>query len=373
MYVRNIIICGLCASSLFLGACAKNDAAALVNGNKILKSTYEGTLQNLAAPYTKQDPAFLEKGNNKQELGRLALQELITQEVLAQEAEKQHLTIEDAVVTQQVENLKNLFAVDENGKPTTDKAVIERNFQEKLKKDNITQKQLEKNIRRELLSKALLNNMVAQQKIELQEQTLQKFYNGVIAAINDDKKTWDSFTKEDQALILPFAAEVKKETAEQAKVSAIFLATPKNMSEKDVSAKKAKAKDIVKELKDKKITFIDAIQKYSDDKTALKTGGEQLVLKGTLPEKLDKQVFSATLGSVKDPIVENDGIYIVRVNEKRAQTNPAYMQLRNGILNYLGTLKGKAQIQQNVQNLVGQAKVEILLPEFALAGEEESK
>jgi parvulin-like peptidyl-prolyl isomerase len=371
MHVKQLIACGVCASALLLTACAKNDTAALVNGNKILKSTYEGTLQNMAAPYVKQDPAFLEKGQNKHVLGAMALQELITQEVLAQEAVKQNLSVDDKVIAQQVENLKHLFAVDENGKPTDDKAVMERNFQEKLKQDNITQKQLEKNIRRELLSKTLLNDMAAKQKIELQEETLQKFYNGVVAALNNDKTAWAAFPKEDQALILPFAAQAQKVSAERAKVSAIFLATPKGTPEKDVTAKKNKAKDIVKELKAKKITFVDAIQKYSDDKAALQTGGEQLVLKGTLPEKLDKQVFSATLGEVKDPIVQDDGIYIIRVNEKRAQTIPAYAQLKNDIVKYLAAIKSKAQLQQSVQNLVAQAKVEILLPEFAKAENEQ--
>ena len=224
---------------------------------------------------------------------------------------------------------------------------------------------MEKNIRRELLSKTLLNDMAAKQKIELQEETLQKFYNGVVAALNNDKTAWAAFPKEDQALILPFAAQTQKVSEERAKVSAIFLATPKGTAEKDVTAKKNKAKDIVKELKAKKITFVDAIQKYSDDKAALQTGGEQLVLKGTLPEKLDKQVFSATLGEVKDPIVQDDGIYIIRVNEKRAKTIPAYAQLKNDIVKYLAAIKSKAQLQQSVQNLVAQAKVEILLPEFA--------
>ncbi len=123
---------------------------------------------------------------------------------------------------------------------------------------------------------------------------------------------------------------------------------------------------IVQELKDKKISFIQAIQKYSDDKTALRTNGEQPVIRGTLPKDLDKKIFEASLGKVIGPITEQEGIYILRVNEKRAANTLTYEQLRNDIINYLAPIQLNQKVQQQVKDLVQKSKVEILLPEYKM-------
>lgn len=354
-------------AAAFFAACAEKqeDAAAIVNGTKIAQSVYEGTLQNLAVPYQQQGNAnVLDNPQNRQLLGRLALQELITTEVLSQEAQKQQIKIDDALVQQNVENLKKAFAKDENGQPITDENLINKKFQEKLKQDGTTLPKVEENIRKNLQAKALLNAFSAQQKVQLQEQTVHDFYDKVIVLLGNDQKKKDALPKGELPLLVPFATEVKKLTAERALVSAVFLATPKDISKKDLSDKQQKAKDIAKEIKDNKISFAQAIAQYSDDKNALKTNGEQLVLRGTLPAELDKKVFESTLGTVVGPITQPEGIYIIRVNEKRAATTPVYTQLRESIIKNLAGVLMKQNLQQYVQGLVANAKVEILVPEF---------
>ena len=360
-------ITALFLAAAVFSACAEKqeDAAAIVNGTKITQSVYEGTLQNLAAPYQQQGNAnVLDNPQNRQLLGRLALQELITNEVLAQEAQKQQIKIDETLVKQNVENLKKIFAVDENGQPISDKKKMEKAFEARLKKDGTTLPKLEENIRKGLQAKALLNAFSAQQKVELQEQTVHDFYDNVMVLLGNDQKKKEALPKGELPLLVPFAGEVKKLTAERASVSAVFLATPKDISKKDLSAKQQQAKDIVKEIKDNKISFTQAIAQYSDDKNALKTNGEQLVLRGALPAELDKKVFESQLGTVVGPITQPEGIYILRVNEKRAETKPVYTQLRESIIKNLAGAMMKQNLQQYVKGLVANAKVEILVPEF---------
>ena len=344
----------------------KENAAVIINGTEIAQSAYEGTLQNLAVPYKRQGNAnVLDNPQNRQTLGRLALQELITNEVLAQEAEKQQIKADEKLVQQNIANLKRLFAVDENGKPVSDEKTIEKIFKEKLKKDGTTLQRVENNIRKELAAKALLEKFSAEQKIELQEQAVRKFYDNVMVLLEGDSKKTETLSKAELALAVPFAAEVKKETAERAQVSAVFLATGKDISKKDLADKQQKAKDIIKELKDNKISFVQAIAQYSDDKNALRTNGEQLVLRGTLPAELDKKVFESTMGTITGPVTLKEGIYILRVNEKRAAVKPTYDQLKDSIVKYLGILVAKQNLQNYVQGLVNHADVKILVPEFA--------
>ena len=353
-------------AAALLAACAdkKEENAVIVNGKKIAQSTYEGTLQNLAARYRQADGNVLDNPQNRQVLGRLALNELITSEVLAQEAQKQQIKVDDALVQKSIANIKRLFAVDENGKPITDEKLLEKAFTEKLRKDGTTYDKLEQNIRKELQAKALLDKVTAEQKVSLQEQTVHNFYDNVIVLLGNDSKKKEALPKGDLPLLVPFATEVKKLTAERAQVSAVFLATPKDISKKDLTAKQQQAKDIAKDLKDNKISFTQAIAQYSDDKNALRTNGEQLVLRGTLPEELDKKIFDSALGTVIGPVTRPEGIYILRVNEKRAEQTPAYGQLREAIIKNLAGLQMKLNVQQYVQDLVSKADVQILVPEF---------
>lgn len=362
----------LCLAVGVLAACAdKKDAAALVNGEKISQAAYEGTLQNLAIPYQTQGSAnVLEDPQNRIALGQLALKKLVANEVLAQEAEKQKIKIDEKQIQQNIENLKKLVARQEGGQPITDKNEINKKFKKKLKKDGITLNILKNNIRTELLANALLKNMADEQKIELQEQDIRAFYDNVMILLGDNQKKKETLPKEDLQALIPFAAEVKRLTAERAYVSAVFLATPKDMPVKEIEDKWSLAKDITKKLKNNEISFSQAIAQYSDDKNALKTEGEQLVIQSTLPEELDKSVFTSPLGEVIGPISQPEGIYIIRVNEKRAETKPVYTQLRESIANNLASIQIKQNIQNYVQGLVDKAQVEVLVPELAPAPEQ---
>lgn len=365
----------LCLAVGVLAACAdKKDAAAIVNGEKISQAAYEGTLQNLAIPYQTQGSAnVLEDPQNRIALGQLALKKLVANEVLAQEAEKQKIKIDEKQIQQNIENLKKLVARQKGGQPITDKNEINKNFKEKLKKDGITLNMLENNIRTELLANALLKNMADEQKIELQEQDIRAFYDNVMILLGDNQKKKEALPKEDLQALIPFAAEVKRLTAERAYVSAVFLATPKDMPVKEIEDKWSLAKDITKKLKNNEISFSQAIAQYSDDKNALKTEGEQLVIQSTLPEELDKSVFTSPLGEVIGPISQPEGIYIIRVNEKRAETKPVYTQLRESIANNLASIQIKQNIQNYVQGLVDKAEVVVLVPELAAPAPEQTK
>lgn len=370
---KNLVFC-VCVATLLAACTAGNDqVAAVVNGTKIAKKTYEATLDNLVTQQKQININFTDNEQTRLILGRVALEQLITKEVLAQQAAKANIHTDDKTVDANIQKIKQLFAVGQDGQRITDAAQIEKNFQEKLKKDGVTLQELKNNIRKELNAQLFLQDLSSKQKAELSEEVLQQFYKGTMAMVANDKKAMQSFTKEDLALIAPFAVEVKKATAARASVSAIFLATPKNMTKEDIQKKQKEAQKITQELRNKKITFMDAIQKYSDDKNALRTNGEQIVLRGTLPAGLDKKVFESPLGKVLDPVTEQDGIYILRVNEKRAENTLAYMQLRNDIINYLAAEQIKLKVQQQTKDLVLKADVKILLPQYQVNKQEKAK
>ncbi len=351
--------------TFWMVACSNNaNVVAIVNRAKITQKTYEGTLDNLILQQKKNNPNFVDNEQTRLLLGKVALEQIITNEVLFQEAQKIHITVKDEAIEQSINNLKQILAIDENGQIITDKKQIDDKFNKKLKTDGVTLKQLKENIRKELSVKLFLKNLSDKQKIEISEDVLKKFYDGTMAIVYKNQSKIKSLSKEDLALIAPFAAEAEKVTAERVSISTIFLATPETMDDTQTTHKKELANQIVQELRDNKIAFMQAIQMYSDDKSTLRTNGEQIIIRGTLPNDLDEKIFEARLGEVLGPIMQQEGIYILRVNEKRAANTLTYEQLRRDIINYLISVALQQKIQQQVKDLVQQAKVQILVPEY---------
>ncbi len=361
---KNIVLLFTFLTFLLVACSDKANIAAIVNGTKITKKTYEATLGNLILQQKQNNPNFVDNEQTRLLLGKMALEQLITNEVLFQESQKAKITVNEEAVDQNINNLKQILAVDENGKVLTDKKQIKDKFNKKLKTDGVTLKQLRKNIRKELSVKLFLKDLSDKQKIELSEDILEKFYDGTMAVARKNQNKIKSLSTEDLALITPFASEVKKITAERVSISTIFLATPETMDSTEIANKKELANKIVQELRNRKIVFIQAIQMYSDDKSALQTNGEQLIIRGTLPRDLDKKIFEARLGRVIGPITKPEGIYILRVNEKRAATPLTYGQLRSDIINYLISVALQQKVQQQVKELVQKSNVKILLPEY---------
>jgi hypothetical protein len=71
------------------------------------------------------------------------------------------------------------------------------------------------------------------------------------------------------------------------------------------------------------------------------------------------------------PITDQAGIYILRVNEKRAAHTLTYGQLRQDIINYLISVALQQKIQQQVKDLVQKSKVEIFLPQYKVNNTQE--
>jgi peptidyl-prolyl cis-trans isomerase D len=115
-------------------------------------------------------------------------------------------------------------------------------------------------------------------------------------------------------------------TPEQARSRHILLKLPPNADAKTDAAAKAKAEDILKQLK-AGANFADLAKKYSDD-TSKDTGGELgFAQHGTMVPEFDKAIFSQKIGDIE--IVKSQfGYHIVQVEERK----PAQAQELNEVL-----------------------------------------
>ena len=82
--------------AFWIVACSDStNVVATVNGTKITRKTYESTLDNLILQQTQSNPAFVDNEQTRLLLGKIALDQIITNEVLAQEARKANITVKN--------------------------------------------------------------------------------------------------------------------------------------------------------------------------------------------------------------------------------------------------------------------------------------
>ncbi len=353
-------------AALFLGAALLNakvvdSTVATVNGTPILNSEYQKIIDTTMEVYKKQNPALLENQDNVTAIKEEVLNQMIIEQLLLQAAKEQNIKVKDSEVNENVIEIKKRFEKDENGKTLSEKEA-QKAFNAELKKEGLTYKQFENRIKEQLAVKKMIDAVAREKaKAPTKEQT-EQLYDDIRVLMKGNEAEIKKLSRERLTLAAPLAAKLTQLTAEQIKLSPIFVKVDKNATQANWKLKEKEAKDIKKKITSGKVTFLEAIEKYSDDKASLASGGEMILIKGLMPKEFDEKVFNIKVGDISDPIKTDDGYYIIKVNEKKAQKDFTYKdiepelaqflaatEMQKANIDYLASLKDKAEIKVMVK------------------------
>ena len=341
-----------------LNAKVVDSSVATVNGQAISSSQYNKLLDTVMANYKAQNPQILENPQNVAALKQEVLNELITETLLSQNAKKENIKVKDSEVADAINGIKARFAIDPlTGKQITDQKQIENAFNDELKKEGLTYAQFEARIKDQIAMRKLIDSVVNSKITPPTKEEVKALYDDVILIMGGDEEKIKALPKNRLEQAVPLAAKLNQLTAEQIKISPIFVKFDSNKPE-DISAKEKLAKKIKKEVKKGKTPMIKLIEQYSDDKTPLQTGGEMILIKGVMPKDFDEKIFAVNVGDVSDPIKTDNGFYVIKVQEKKAKRDFTFEQvapdmgqyltavkMNEGMVNYLNTLKNKSKIK----------------------------
>ncbi len=341
-----------------LNAKVVDSSVATVNGQAISSSQYNKLLDTVMANYKAQNPQILENPQNVAALKQEVLNELITETLLSQNAKKENIKVKDSEVADAINGIKARFAIDPlTGKQITDQKQIENAFNDELKKEGLTYAQFEARIKDQIAMRKLIDSVVNSKITPPTKEEVKALYDDVILVMGGDEEKIKALPKNRLEQAVPLAAKLNQLTAEQIKISPIFVKFDSNKPE-DISAKEKLAKKIKKEVKKGKTPMIKLIEQYSDDKTPLQTGGEMILIKGVMPKDFDEKIFAVNVGDVSDPIKTDNGYYVIKVQEKKAKRDFTFEQvapdmgqyltavkMNEGMVNYLTTLKNKSKIK----------------------------
>ncbi len=338
MKKTNSILAALLLAACCVSAQAKvmESSVATVNGKPILASEYDSYLQSVVEQYEATAPQVLERPYAKDILGKEVLRDLVSKELVYQAAEEAKITVKDSELDEGLAEIKSRFIVDEKtGKE--DPKGAEKRFTEALKKQGMSLKSYKNKLSKEIASRKFLEQELQKMIKPVEEADAKALYDEVQVVLKNNTKKIKEMEKADpQHLqeVQAIAAKLKQLSAEQVRIGHIYLATTKDMSAADVAKKAELAKKIKKEL-DGGMDFSTAVKTYTEDKQALTTGGDMILIKGIAPKEIDAKAFSLAVGKVSEPIKTEVGYHLIKVKEKRAARTISYDEIKNDLGQYI--------------------------------------
>ena len=321
-------------------------SVATVNGKPVLASDYDTYYEGVIEQYQAAAPQFLEQPYAKDFLGKEVLKELISKELLYQAADEAKITVKDSEVDEGINEIKTRFIVDEDGKQ--DPKGADKRFNEALKKQGMSFKTYKNKLSKDIAVRKLMEEKLKATVKPVEEADAKALYANVEAVMKNNTKKIKALEKEDPAKLKEaqaIAAKLKQLTGEQVRIGHIYLAVTKDMKPEDAKKKEELAKQIKKEI-DNGMDFSTAVKKYTEDKNALASGGDMILIKGVAPKAIDEKAFSLAVGKVSDPIKSDVGYHIIKIKEKRAERQIGYDDVAKDLAQYLA--------QQKIQNAMGE-------------------
>lgn len=362
MKKANKLFLAVCLAALGVNLQAKvmESSVATVNGRPVLASEYDTYLEGVVEQYQVAAPQFLEKPYAKDVLGREVLKELISKELLYQAAEEQKIQVKDSELDAGVNEIKTRFIIDEvTGKQ--DPKGADKRFNEALKKQGMSFKTYKKKLEKDIAVRKLMEQQLQASVKPVEEADAKALYANVEAVMKNNTKKIKALEKEDPVKLKEaqaIAAKLQQLTAEQVRIGHIYLAVTKDMKPEDVKKKEELAKQIKKEI-DGGLDFSAAVKKYTEDKNALASGGDMILIKGVAPKAIDDKAFTLAVGKVSAPIKSDVGFHIIKIKEKRAEKSISYDDISKDLAQYLAQQRVQMAMGEYIEELYNKADVKI--------------
>lgn len=343
-----------------LQAKVMESSVATVNGRPVLASEYDTYLEGVVEQYQLAAPQFLKQPYAQDILGREVLKELISKELLYQAAEEEKIQVKDSELDEGLNEIKSRFIVDETTGKQDPKGADKR-FNEALKKQGMSFKTYKNKLSKDIAVRKLMEEKLKATVKPVEEADAKALYANVEAVMENNTKKIKALEKEDPAKLKEaqaIAAKLKQLTGEQVRIGHIYLAVTKDMKPEDAKKKEELAKQIKKEI-DNGMDFSTAVKKYTEDKNALASGGDMILIKGVAPKAIDEKAFSLAVGKVSDPIKSDVGYHIIKIKEKRAERSISYDDVARDLAQYIAQQRVQLAMAEYIEELYNKADVKV--------------
>jgi peptidyl-prolyl cis-trans isomerase C len=314
-----------------------------VNKENIMKSEFD-KLYNTAIEQMRQ---LSSKEISKEEdelLKQKVLDQLIAQKLLLQEAKKRNIKVTKRELEDGIKTVKSRFPSDQM-------------FLQELKKENLTEKQFEKQIEEQIMVLKLTEEVVKKNMVKPTENDARELFNKIVKLI-DKKDVKLQGDEQDELKLL--AQLVQRYFDEQVRVRHILIRVYPNASQKEKEEAKKKIMEIKSRI-DKGEDFTTLAQKFSEDPVSKDRGGDLgFIAKGDTVEEFEKAAFSLKEGQVSDIVETKYGYHIIKVIERKPKRTPDFEQIKEDLIQFLARKNAEKSYDEFVESLKKNADIQYL-------------
>jgi peptidyl-prolyl cis-trans isomerase C len=291
------------------------DVVARVNGEAINRADFEKAVRALEANAGGPVPP-----DQRDRIYRGVLDQMIGYRLLIQETKSRKVAVPDAELDKRIAEIRSQF-------PTEDA------FTEALSQQNVTLEQLRADARNDMLVTSMLQAELAS-KVAVTPEQVNDFY----------QKNPTQFQQ-----------------AERVRASHILVGFPENADEAARNQARAKAAEILKDVKAGKDFAALAKQHSSDPGSGAQGGDLGYFQQGQMVPPFDKAAFSMQPGQTSDLVESQFGVHIIRVVDRQPARTVPLDEVRPRLEEYLAGQNRQQATQAFVDALKTKGKIEILM------------
>ena len=316
---KRLLIYGILVIFIFtaLVGCGSANVVARVNGEKILRGDLEKKVEEMKSSLASQGVDFeSEQGREiEQKIETEALNQLINETLLMQQAEKEQVVIVDAQVNEQIDSLKQQFG--------------EEMFQTLLKQQNLTEEDLREQLKLQLTADALFKKVT--EDVSVSDSEVSKYF------------------------------DENKNDLEEMKVAHILISVPSSAAESEIKAAEEKAEELIQQIKSGE-DFAQLAKENSADSQSAENGGVMDMYftrqDPFLMDEFVKGAFELGEGQISQkPVRTAYGFHIIKVLDKRS----SYEELEPTVKERLVSEKKNQLFVKYFSDLKEKAKIENML------------
>lgn len=335
------------SATLMLCGCTNHNAVVTVNGDSITKAQYEKAFDAVA-----NNSMFAQMGIDLKKdpnsflhlmLKDRVINELIVKKLLDQEINKRHIKVSKDDMDKQLKSI-------------IDKVGSKEKFNQLLKENGVSTAQFKKDLSDEVKIQKLVDTLST---VSISDKDAMKFY----------KENADKFKNPDKVRASHILVSANSEEL-KAKIAA---GEGKNMTEeqlsaevkKQMNAQKEKAQKLLAEVKKNPKEFAKIAKENSDDTQSAKQGGDLGFFgKEEMVEPFSKAAFAMKPNTISEVIETPYGYHIIMVTDRQKAGVEPFDKVKDDIKDYLTNQEKVKVLQQFVDTLKNNAKIEFKDPSF---------
>ena len=338
----------IASMSMILCGCVNKNAVVTVNGEAITRAQYEKAFDAVA-----NNSMFVQMGIDLKKdensflhlmLKERVINELIVKKLIDQEISKRKIKVSKEDMDKQLKSI-------------IDKVGSKEKFNALLKENGVTTSQFKKDLTDEVKIQKLVDSLSV---VSVSDKDALKFYKD-----NEDKFKNPDKVRASHILVSANPEELKAKILETAEGKKLSEGDLDAAVKKDMAEKRAKADKLLAEVKKNPSEFAKIAKENSDDTVSAKQGGDLgFFAKEEMVEPFANAAFNMKPNTISSVVQTPYGYHIIMVTDRQKAGVEPFEKVKSEIKEFLTNQEKVKVLQQFVDTLKNNAKIEYNDPSF---------